>query len=67
MNIGNIAEMKSLAVYADPKEDPYLASANKEKDEDELSEAENHAILPDDNLIAIGHFENGDSILEVYG
>lgn len=60
-----LLQLGSMAVHASNEEDPYVTLKDEEDDDD--SEKENHAILPSDNLIAVGHVEGEAAILEVYG
>lgn len=64
-NLGQLAALSRLTIFADPSEDPLLED-NAARKEDEISESENHIILPTDNLIAVGHVEEDAAILEVY-
>lgn len=59
-----LLQLGSMAVHASNEEDPYVTLKDEEDDDD--SEKENHAILPSDNLIAVGHVEGEAAILEVY-
>lgn len=75
--MGKLLGLSDLAVYVNPADDPILEAANNDpsataaKEEEELSECENHNIKPTDNLIVIGHVEQEYEIpaftLEVYG
>ena len=60
-----LLQLGSMAIHASNEEDPYVTVKDDEEDDD--SEVENHAILPSDNLIAVGHVEGEAAILEVYG
>lgn len=62
--IKQLLQLGTMAVHASNDEDP-LVTLKDEQDDD--SETENHAILPTDNLIAVGHVEGEAAILEVYG
>jgi hypothetical protein len=66
--LNQLLTLKNLSVFGNPADDPLLKDSHDQaREEDELSEVENHRILPDDNLIAVGHVENDAAILEVYG
>lgn len=59
-----LLQLGTMAVHASNDEDPYVTLKDEQDDD---SETENHAILPTDNLIAVGHVEGEAAILEVYG
>ncbi|KAK7080558.1 rRNA-processing protein [Halocaridina rubra] len=58
-----LLQLGQMALYASSEDDPFI-TVKDESDND--SEPENHAILPSDNLIAVGHVEGDAAILEVY-
>lgn len=58
-----LLQLGSMAIHSSNEDDPYITVKD---DQDDDSEAENHAILPSDNLIAVGHVEGEAAILEVY-
>ncbi|KAF2363827.1 WD40 repeat [Trinorchestia longiramus] len=66
-HLKELLSLKNLTMYGNPADDPLLVEGSLQaKEEDEKSETENHKILADDNLIAVGHVENDAAILEVY-
>lgn len=59
-----LLQLGSMAIHASNEEDPYVTVKDDQEEND--SEVDNHAILPSDNLIAVGHVEGEAAILEVY-
>jgi len=55
-----------LTAFADPKEDPYLSTMDKQVGEEDEEDLEDFKIRGTDNLILAGHVEGDSSTLEVY-
>jgi len=55
-----------LTAYADPKEDPYLSTMDREVGGEDEEDIEDFKIRGTDNLILAGHVEGDSSTLEVY-
>ena len=55
-----------LTAYADPKEDPYLSTMDREVGGEDEEDIEDFQIRGTDNLILAGHVEGDSATLEVY-
>lgn len=55
-----------LTAYADPKEDPYLSTMDRDVGDEDEEDIEDFQIRGTDNLILAGHVEGDSSTLEVW-
>jgi len=55
-----------LTTFANPSEDPYLSTMDRDGGEDDQEDVEDFQIRGTDNLIVCGHVEGDSSSLEVY-
>jgi len=55
-----------LTAFADPREDPYLSTLDKDLGEEDEEDREDWNIRATDNLLLAGHVEGDSSSLEVY-
>jgi len=55
-----------LTAYADPKEDPYLSTMDRDLGDEDEEDIEDFKIRGTDNLILTGHVEGDSSTLEVW-
>jgi len=62
----NMLGLGDLTSFADPSEDPYLSTMDREIGEDDQEDLEDFQIRGTDNLIVCGHVEGDSSSLEVY-
>lgn len=55
-----------LTTFANPSDDPYLSTMDRDAGEDDQEDLEDFQIRGTDNLIVCGHVEGDSSTLEVY-